>query len=325
MSGLVDFDVSFPSSRVSVEQMHQASGLSKADILDVTHCDDFPALGSHESSWELALRAARVVLDRSGVAPAAIRQVIYAGSGEWDIPFWSPAAKVAHELGIDRAHCFELVNFCNAAMTAVQVACDKLTLGELGAGVADGYALVLAADRLSRLVDYTDPGSKALFNYGDAGAAILLAGCGERFTVLHSAMRTDPSWSDYYAGEHRPDGVAIRRNGHRTGLADTYLDNFAALVDETLTALDRKRDDIAFLLINQGDKRMHERLVDTIGIGRDRSVFNYHRLGHMGCADPLIALGDLTGQDRLRAGDLILLATSGLGFSWGVTALEYRG
>src|SRR5688572_3651409 len=99
MSGIVDFDVCFPASRASVERMHQASGLPTADILDITHCGDFPALGEDESAWELALRAAQAVIDRTGVDVAAIRQVIYAGSGEWDIPFWSPAAKVAHELG----------------------------------------------------------------------------------------------------------------------------------------------------------------------------------------------------------------------------------
>jgi len=298
--------------------MHAQSGVSVAKILEITHCDDFPALGRNEKAWELALKAARSVIERTKVSPAMIRQVIYAGSGEWDTPFWSPAAKVAQQLGIDRAHCFEVANFCNAGMTALQVASDKIALG-----YADNV-LVLVADRLSQMVDYSDPDSKELFNFGDAAAAILLARDRCIFRLLHSAMRTDPAWSDYYAGERRMGRVAIRRKSHHKGLATAYVENFSSLVDDTLATLERKMSDVAYFLINQGDKRMHERLVHTLGIPPEKSVYNYHRLGHMGGSDTLIALQDLLAEQKLQHGDLILLATSAMGFSWGITALEYR-
>ena len=64
--------------------------------------------------------------------------MVYGGSGQWDRPIWSPAAKVADELGIDRAHCFEVTNGCNGAMTAVQVALDNITMRRTE------YALLLA-------------------------------------------------------------------------------------------------------------------------------------------------------------------------------------
>ncbi|MFE6611623.1 3-oxoacyl-ACP synthase III family protein [Amycolatopsis sp. NPDC057786] len=316
MSGILDFEVVFPRSSAKVQDMHAESGVDMAEILAITHCEEFPALGEGEQAWELALAAAVAVLGRAGVPRSAIGQVIYAGSGEWDIPFWSPAAKVAHELGIDRAHCFEVVNFCNALTAAVRVACDDLDLGR------SEYTLVLTGDRLSRLVDYGDPDSKALFNFGDAGAAVLLGRGAPVFKMLHSAMRTDPGWSDYYAGERRPDRVTIRRQSHREGLAAAYVENFAALVAETLSALDRGPEDIAWFLINHGDRSMHEKLLRGIGIPVGKSVFNYDRLGHMGCADTLIALQGLMAEERLRPGDLILLATSAMGFSWGITALE---
>ncbi|MGH3938360.1 MAG: 3-oxoacyl-ACP synthase III family protein [Pseudonocardiaceae bacterium] len=318
MGGIVDFDICYPSFRASVQEMHARSGVPVAEIREITHCDEFPALGEDEKGWELALAAARSVLERTKLSPTLIRQVIYAGSGEWDTPFWSPAAKVAQQLGIERAHCFEVANFCNAGMTALQVASDRIKLG-----YADN-ALVLVGDRLSRMVDYNDPDSKELFNFGDAAAAILLARDDYTFRLLHSAMRTDPDWSDYYAGEHQPERITIRRSGHRKGLAAAYVENFSSLVDDTLITLERKMSDVAYFLINQGDKRMHERLVRTLGIPLEKSVFNYHRLGHMGGSDTLIALQSLLAEKKLQHGDLILLATSAMGFSWGITALEYQ-
>ncbi len=115
MGGIADFDVAFPSARADIRAMSAASGVPLADLARITHCETFPVLAEGEDAWELALAAARTVLDRSGVAPDRIRQVVYAGSGAWDRPFWSPAAKVAHALGIEDAHCFEVTNFATRA------------------------------------------------------------------------------------------------------------------------------------------------------------------------------------------------------------------
>ncbi|MFF3291692.1 3-oxoacyl-ACP synthase III family protein [Streptomyces sp. NPDC003023] len=319
MGGIVDFDVCFPSATVDVQGMHASSGVAVADLAAITHTESIPVLGDGEQAWQLAHRAAARLLDRAGVERDDIRQVIYAGSGEWDAPFWSPAAKVAHELGIGYAHCFEVTNFCNAGLTAAWLATESSQLrpGE--------YALVLMGDRLSRMVDYSDPSSKELFNFGDAGAAVLLAHHDISFRLLHSEMRTDPSWSDYYRGEIRDDKVVIRRGAHRRGLGDAYVENFTRLVERTLSALGRDMFDVSYFLINHGDRRMHERMLKELDIGAERSVFNYDRLGHMGGADTLIALQDLAEQRKLHRGDLILLATSSMGFSWGITALEFSG
>ncbi|GHJ96593.1 3-oxoacyl-ACP synthase [Streptomyces sp. NE5-10] len=317
--GIVDFEVVFPSSEVDVRELHESSGVPVADILAVTHTERFPALDEDEAAWELAATAGRTVLERNGIDPDDIGLVLYAGSGEWDLPFWSPAAKVADELGITRAHCFEVANFCNGGMTAVRTALAELALG--GAP----YALVLIGDRLSRLVDHEDPESKALFNFGDAPAALLLGREDCLLDVVASAARTDPSWADYYSGDVEDDRVLMRRRGRRQGLGDAYLENFPARVDDVLGALGRRIEDVAWFLVNQGDKGMHEKLLARLGIPADKSVFNYHRYGHMGGSDPFIALGDLIGEERLRPGDLVLVAASGMGFSWSVTALEYRG
>ncbi|MGW4211363.1 3-oxoacyl-ACP synthase III family protein [Lentzea sp. NPDC004789] len=319
MTGIVDFDFAFPRGSVSVQEMSEASGLPREEILKITHCESFPALGEGEHAWELAVRAGAAVLERTGTSPDRVSHVLYCGSGAWDTPFWSPAAKVAHELGIENAHCFEVTNFCNASMTAVQVACDKIALGR-----AD-HVLVLIGDRLSRMLDYTDPQSKDLFNFGDSSAAILVSASDVRFRHLHSAMRTEPHWSDYYTGAYRDGRILIQRNGHREGLTSAYVDNFLRLTKETLAAVGKNLDDVAYLLINHGDRRMHERLLRELELPESKSVFNYHRFGHMGGADTLIAIRDLVDAGELKAGDLVLLATSAMGFSWGITALEFLG
>lgn len=318
MVGIVDFDVGFPRSRVSVEQMHEACGRPIADILEWTHCREIPVFGESEEAWELASDVARTVLDRAGVPAEEVGQVIVAGSGEWDFPAWSPAAKVAADLGINDGHCFEVVNFCTASATALQIAADAVAVGRVP------YSLVLFGERASRGVDYRDPESVSLFNTGDAAAAVLLGRDGVRFELLRSRTRTDPSWCDFYVGEYEEGRVVTRRRGRQLNLAKLYLDNYQALAGETLSALEMTVSEVSYFLINQMDRRMHERLLRNLGIPAERSVFNYDRYGHMGCCDPFIALADLRSAGRLAGGDRVLLATSGTGFSWSITALGYR-
>lgn len=318
MPGIIDFDVKLPRFGITVQEMHARSGVAVDEIRKITVCEKIHALRENEPSWELAAAAGRMVLDRTQVDPAAIRQVIYTGSGQWDRPIWTPAARTAHELGIEHAHCFELTNACNSAMTAVQIAMDSIAVGR------SEYVLVLMGERLSSLVDYDDAEASDAFNIGDAGAAILVGDGDHAFTHLRSSMRTDPSWSDHISGEYRDNKVFIRNNGHRKGLSTAYIENYVARVNDTLRGLDRTLADVAYLLVSHTDANIHRRLLNTIGLPEEKSVFNYHRFGHMGGVDTLIALRDLMTENRLRPGDLVLLATSARGFSWGITALEYR-
>jgi 3-oxoacyl-[acyl-carrier-protein] synthase III len=315
--GIVDFAVAFPEGRITVEEMHERSGVSVPEILEVTHCSEFPVLGEDEHAWELAADAASTALERSGTDPDDISRVIYAGAGYWDAPAWSPAAKVADELGITRAHCFEVTNFCNALTLGMRLAVEGLVPG------AGERTLVVAAERFAGAVDRTDPDSKALFNFGDVATAAVMAGSDYSFAYLGGSARTEPHWCDYFVGDYHETGVHTRRRGRRKGLADAYVANFVTLTGETLKLVGKDLADVRYLLINQNDKVVQERLLGELDLSPERSVFNHGRYGHMGCSDTMIALRGLVDDGALADGDLVLLATSGAGFSWSVTALRY--
>ncbi len=318
MIGIVDFQVDFPKSRLTVEQMHETSGRPVADIRAWTHCSEIPVYSQDEPAWELVAEVARAVLGRSKVRPDQIGQVIYAGSGDWDFPGWSPAAKVASELGIAGAHCFEVINFCASASASLQIAADAIASGRVE------YALVLFGEQSSRSIDYTDPDSVSLFNTGDCAVAVLLGSSAVRFEFVRTRSVTDPTWSDFYVGEYEEGRVVTRRRGRQLSLPKAYLDNFTTLTQEMLAALGLTVGDVRYLMINHTDRRMHERLLDILGIPAQRSIFNYERFGHMGCGDAFIALTDVLARQQLQSGDHILLATSGTGFSWGITALRFQ-
>ncbi|MER7674462.1 3-oxoacyl-[acyl-carrier-protein] synthase III C-terminal domain-containing protein [Kitasatospora sp. NPDC096128] len=313
--GITDFALTTGSGKVTAEQLARESGCDPEKVNEILPAGRLSALGPGESSWSLGRDAAAKVLDRNGVSPDDIGLVIYAGSSEWGTPFWSPAAKIAQELGILRAHCYEVSNFCNAAPTAIRIADEQVKSG------ACRYALVVVADRLSELVDRPG-GLVELFNFADGAAAVLVSAENPRYEVLASANRTDPAYVDLYYGEVRENQVKVFRREGGEGLGEAFIANFTALTGQVLTAVGRGLEDVAYLLVTHGNRNTQEKLLDTLGLPYERSVFNYEAEGHLGGADPLLALEDLERAGRLASGDLVLLATAGSGFTWGVTALQ---
>ncbi|MFD8009700.1 3-oxoacyl-ACP synthase III family protein [Streptomyces sp. NPDC058955] len=313
--GIADYAVAMAGGKRDVEEVARLSGHTREKLGQVLPSGKFSVLAGDETSWSLGRDAAARLLERNAVPLADIGLVLYAGSSEWGTPFWSPAGKIAHELGITDAHCYEVSNFCNAGMVAVKLADDQVRAG------AHRYALVVVADRLSELVDYRT-GYIELFNFSDGAVAVLISQDAGRYEVLGSAHRTDPQWVDSYYGEIRGGEVKVERGEKLDGLADAFLDNFTALSRKVLDGLGKEVADVAHVLVTHGNQDTHRAFLDRLGVDPSRSVFQYHLDGHLGGADPFLALEELERDGRIASGDLVLVASAGSGFTWGVTALR---
>lgn len=316
---ILDFEVRLPDGRITVDDIKRMSGLSESDVRAITHCMEIPVMEEGEAGWEFAADVAETVVERAGIPLETIGQVIVAGAGEWSPPVWSPAAGIADRIGIRNAHCYEIINFCNASTVGIRAAADAVTLGR------SEYVLLVLVDQLSGLVDYTDPDSRSLFNFGESAAVLLLGRGDTGFEVLHTTARTDPTWHDFYSGEISEDGFVMRRRFRRHGAVQAYVDNICEMVEDTLSHLGRSLDDVTSLVINHSNRTTHERVMKRLDLPEERSVYNYGRWGHMGSSDPFLALNGLLEEKRVAEGDLFLIVSSGVGFNWGVTAVEYRG
>lgn len=319
MLRIVDTAVVLPRGRRTVNQLAASSGLTTDQVRGWTRSPSFPILDENESLVGLSTDAVEVLRAAQPQTVAAVDTVIVAGTGPWDHPAWSPAAAVARAAGLRGVHAFEATNFCNSLALVARLALDR------AAARPNGTTLVVLQDRLSSLVDASDPNSAELFNYGDGVAALLLAaGPGPgRFLIRDAESVTDPTWVDEFTGAHllhRP-GVTLRRAGARRGLRARYVEVFRDLTKSVLTRASLSIDDIALVLLNHGDRTTHELTLEALEVPKERSRFHYDRLAHQGNADTLLALSEATVTSGLRPGDHTLHLTSGLGFSWGATLL----
>ncbi|WP_159944519.1 MULTISPECIES: 3-oxoacyl-ACP synthase III family protein [unclassified Nocardiopsis] len=313
--GIAGFTIEIPTSTRGVDEMSRQSGHSVEKLTRIIPAGRISVLADDQTSWSIGRDAAAKLLAQNPVPREDIGLVIYAGSSEWGTPFWSPAAKIALELGIHRAHCYELSNFCNAVTAALAVADAQVRAG------THRYALVVVADPLSRLVDY-GTGYEELFNFADGAAAVLVSAEDARYEILASALRTDPVWVDYYYGEIHDGGVRVERTEKREGLGEAFTENFTELTRSVLAEAGTTADEVAYFLVTHGNQDLHRDYLAAMGAGADRSVFNYDVDGHLGGVDPLLALEGLEREGRLSAGDVVVVATAGSGFSWGVMAIR---
>ncbi|KVC59077.1 3-oxoacyl-ACP synthase III family protein [Burkholderia stagnalis] len=314
--GVTDFETLVPTGAISREDMVRWAGMAPGALDEILPAPKVSVFDAGIPDWHYAAEVAAAVIGRQAIDTARIGWVIYCGSGVWDAPFWSPAAKVASELGVEHAHCFEVVNFCNAGATGLGIARDKV------AEHPEQAALVIICDRLSRVIDRADAQSSALFNFGDSATALLIGADHPLLTLRACEMRTDPSWCDMYQGQLRDGRTLVRKHYERKGLRQRYIDAFTELLGLCLSRAALALDEVHYLLINQGDQGVHESLLERLDFPAERSVFNYHLDGHLGGGDNWIALRQLLQAGRLRSGDIVAMATSAMGFSWGMSLLE---
>ncbi|MCX3061929.1 3-oxoacyl-ACP synthase III family protein [Streptomyces beihaiensis] len=312
--GIADYALAMPSGTLSVDDVSRESGYAVEKLGQILPSGKFSVLAEGETSWGLGRDAAARLLARNPVPLEEIGLVLYAGSSEWGTPFWSPAAKIAQELGIAHAHCFEVSNFCNAGMVAVKLADDQVRAG------THKHALVIISDRLSQLVEY-GTGYIELFNFADGAAAVMMS-ADAKYEVLGAAHHTDPQWVDSYYGEIKEGRVKVERGEKLDGLGEAFLGNFTTLTHKVLAGLGQEVDDVSYFLVTHGNQDTHRKYLAALGVDASRSVFQYDRDGHLGGADPFLALEELEREGRITSGDLVVVATAGSGFTWGVTAIR---
>lgn len=148
--GIIAFETLIPPDKLSRLEIAQCSGVDVAELETILPAPSVSVFAPDKADWEYATEAARHLLVQEDVCPSQLGWIIYCGSGVWDKPFWSPAAKVAEQLKAKAAHCFEVVNFCNAGAMGITIAIDRVKASP------GKFALVIICDRLSRLIDHND-------------------------------------------------------------------------------------------------------------------------------------------------------------------------
>lgn len=276
--------------------------------------------GPDETAAAMGAAAAQSALAAGSVAVAEIDAVIVATSTP-DQAFPATAVAIQHALGVPGGFALDVSAACTGFIYALGVADAFIRAGQIRA------ALVIGTEVYSRILDWKDRSTCVLFGDG-AGAVVLRAGEGSGAgadrgllsTHLHSdGAQADILYVDGAVGRHDRPGT-LRMNGRE--VFRHAVTRMAEAVDEALAANKLTHSDIDWLVPHQANLRIIDAMARRLHLPSERVVVTVDRHANTSAASIPLALAEALLDQRIRAGQLVLMEALGGGLTWGSALLR---
>jgi 3-oxoacyl-[acyl-carrier-protein] synthase-3 len=257
-----------------------------------------------------ATAAARAALERAEV-PAESLDLVLVATTTADEVMPAAAPQVAYGLGASRAGAFDIGAACTGFVSALAVGAAQIESGRARS------AVVVGADFMSRITDPDDRSTAAVFADG-AGAAVLVA-TDHPGRVGPIILGADGAGADHIFAA-RSEG-RIRMRGH-----ETFREAVARLSLATVQAIraaELRQEEIDLFVYHQANGRILSAVGERLGVPQERVVDCIGEYGNTSAATLPLALAFSERVGRLGAGDRVLLAAFGAGFTWGATVVEW--
>jgi 3-oxoacyl-[acyl-carrier-protein] synthase-3 len=270
-----------------------------------------------ELTSDLALKAAENALDAAGIDASEIELIIVATTTS-DRVFPSTACILQAKLGITNGcPAFDVQAVCSGFVYAVSVANLFIRSGQVKT------ALVVGAETLSRITDWTDRSNCML--WGDGAGAIILQAA-EQPGIIATHLHADGRYQDLLFVD---GGVSLKKEGacymRMSGNAvfKMAVNTLDAIVDETLAANGLQKTDIDWLVPHQANIRIILATARKLGMSMDHVVVTVDLHGNTSAASIPLALDSAVRGGKIKPGELVLMEAFGGGFTWGSVLVRF--
>ncbi|MDH5327373.1 MAG: ketoacyl-ACP synthase III [Gammaproteobacteria bacterium] len=289
-------------------------------ITDRTGIKKRHVAADNETTCDLAEKAARAAIEAAGLIPTDIDLIVLATTTPNQV-FPSTACLLQQRLGIHGCAAFDVQAVCTGFVYALGVA-DKFIRTDSATNV-----LVVGAETLSRIVDWSDRSTCVLFGDG-AGAVVLQAG--DEPGILSTHLHADGQYKDLLTVPHGvSDGydkvikgeAFIKMQGNE--VFKMAVNTLGRIVDETLSANKMAKSDVDWLVPHQANIRIIAATAKKLKMSMDHVVVTVQEHGNTSAASVPLALDVAIRDGRIKRGDTVLLEAFGGGFTWGSALLRY--
>jgi 3-oxoacyl-[acyl-carrier-protein] synthase-3 len=275
---------------------------------------------------DLATEAAKICLAKRGVAASEVEAIIVATVTP-DMAFPATACLVQNKLGATGAWGFDLSAACSGFPYALQVGAKLVESG------AHKKVLVIGADVMSSIIDYTDRATCIIF--GDGAGAVLIEPCEEgEIGLIDFEHEVDGSGA---ISLNMPAGGSRLPASHETIDAKQHfvhqdggtvykfaVRKMAEVAETILTRNGITGADLGCFIPHQANKRIILSTAERLGLDPDRVIINIDRYGNTTAGTIPLAMNTAINEGHLKKGDLVLLASVGAGFTVGATLLRWE-
>lgn len=276
-----------------------------------------------EATSDMATAAAKRALEAAKLKPEDIDLIIVATITP-DMFFPATACLVQQKIGARKVPAFDVSVACSGFIYGLAIANQFIASGTYK------HALVIAAEKLSSITDWTDRSTCVLFGDG-AGAAVL--GSVKEGGILSVTLGADGSQGDLIklpAGGSRIPATKksvedklhfIKMNGSE--LFKHAVRIMADAAKEVTRPLGLKAEDVSLVIPHQANVRILNAAAKRMGLSEDKIYLNLEKYGNMSAASSAVALVEAVEEGRIKKGDKILLDAFGGGLTWGAMIIEW--
>ena len=278
--------------------------------------------GNGKGISDMAAKAVEGLLEKSNTSPDEIGLLI-CGTVTSDYHFPAAANLICDKVGIKNAFSYDINAACSSFIYSLITASKFIETG------AYNKVIVVGADKMSSIVDYTDRTTCVLF--GDAAAAVLLESTTDGVGIIDSILRSDGSGAFHL---YQKAGGSVKPPSHDSIDAKEHfiyqegqaVFKFAVtkMADVSVEIMNRNNlssDDIAWLVPHQANLRIIEATARRMGIKREQVMINIQKYGNTTSATIPLCLSDW--EKKLKKGDNLVLSAFGGGFTWGSILLKW--
>lgn len=275
----------------------------------------------NQTTADLAEHASRAAMAAAGVGPEDI-DFIVVGTTTPDLVFPNVGCILQDRLGIHGCAAFSLEAACSGFIYGLSVADKFVSSGQ------SKCALVVGAETLSRITDWTDRSTCVLFGDG-AGAVVLRPD--EDTGIISTHLRADGRYKDLLTaktgvsvqppGDSLRDGFNVRMAGNE--IFKVAVRTLESIVDETLEANNLDRSEIDWLIPHQANIRIIQATAKRLEMSMEKVVLTIQEYGNTSAASVPMALDVAIRDGRIKRGQLLLLEAFGGGLTWGSALLRY--
>jgi 3-oxoacyl-[acyl-carrier-protein] synthase-3 len=271
---------------------------------------------------DMAENAVRGLLEKTNTSPDEIDLLICATVTP-DMAFPATANITCDKAGIKNAFSFDIGAACSGFLFALQTGAQYVESGRYK------KVIVVGADKMSSITDYTDRTTCPLF--GDAAGAVLLEPTTEEFGVMDHILKTDGSGRKFL---HLKAGGSCKPSSHETIDAREHfiyqegqsvfkfaVSNMADVSVEIMERNNLKSEDIAWLVPHQANLRIIDATGRRMGLPPEKVMINIQNYGNTTAATIPLCIWEY--ENRLKKGDILILAAFGGGFTWGAIYLKW--
>jgi 3-oxoacyl-[acyl-carrier-protein] synthase-3 len=279
---------------------------------------------SNETTATMAIMAARAALRVANANPARLDLIIVATATP-DYPFPATACLVQEALGATRAGAFDLSAGCTGFVYGLAVGSQMIISG------AYDQVLVIGAETLSRIINWTDRNTCVLF--GDGAGAVLLQASDVPGGVLSAVLGADGSGGDLLmlpagGSRHPASAETVAQGLHYVQMNGPEIFRFATRVTaraamQALAEANINLEDISLFISHQANDRIIQSAAKSLKLPPEKVFVNLDHYGNTSAASVPIALCEAIEQDRVKRDDHLVMVSFGAGLTWAAVVVRW--